>query len=78
MVRMECPAWCYGGRRPLIAGCLSLQRLGVGLPVTRPVWDSIPDLLHLRADPSANCDIGATLTASVYLGSQITLKFEKT
>ena len=24
----------------MIAGCLSLQRLGVGLPVTRPAWDS--------------------------------------
>ena len=33
------PAWCSGGKRPLIAGCSSLQRL---------------DLLHLRADPSAN------------------------
>ena len=22
LVRMECPAWCSGGRRPLIAGCL--------------------------------------------------------
>ena len=40
LVRMECPAWCSGGQRPLIAGCLSLQALGVDLPVTRPVWDS--------------------------------------
>ena len=29
-----------GGRRPLIAGCLSLHRLGMDLPVTRTVWDS--------------------------------------
>ena len=28
MVWMECPARCSGGRRPLIAGCLSLRRLG--------------------------------------------------
>ena len=38
----NCPAWCSGGPRPLIAGCLSLQRLGVDLPVTRTVWDSKP------------------------------------
>ena len=35
----EWPARCSGGRRPLIAGCLSLQRLGVDLPVTRQVCD---------------------------------------
>ena len=40
LVRKECPAWCSEGRRPMIAGCLSLQRLGVGLPVARPVSDS--------------------------------------
>ena len=40
LVRMESPAWCSGGWRPLIAGSLSLQRLGVDLPLTRPVWDS--------------------------------------
>ena len=34
------PAWCSGGRRPLIAGCLSIQRLGIDLPVTCPAWDS--------------------------------------
>ena len=34
---MEYPAWCSGGRRPLIARWLSLQRLGVDLYVTRPV-----------------------------------------
>ena len=34
------PAWCSGGRRPFIAECLSLQHLGLHLPVTRPVWDS--------------------------------------
>ena len=28
--------------RPLIAGCLFLQRLGVDLPLNRPVWDSNP------------------------------------
>ena len=39
-VRMECPAWCSGGRRPLIAGWLSLQRIEIVLPVTRQVWDS--------------------------------------
>ena len=36
------PAWCSGGRRPLIAGCLSLQRLVMDLPLIRPVWDSNP------------------------------------
>ena len=36
----NCPARCSGGRRPLIAECLSLQRLGVDSSVTRPVWDS--------------------------------------
>ena len=36
------PSWCSGGRRPLIAGCISLQRLGVDLPVLRPVWNSNP------------------------------------
>ena len=36
------PAWCSGGRRPLIARCSSLQRLGMDLPVTRPVWYSKP------------------------------------
>ena len=25
---------------PLIAGCLSLQRLGIYFPVTRPAWGS--------------------------------------
>ena len=34
------PAWCSGGRRPWIAGRLSLQRLGIDLPVTHPVWDA--------------------------------------
>ena len=29
-----CPAWCPGGRRPLFAGCSSLQRLGVDFPIT--------------------------------------------
>ena len=37
--RWNFPALCSGGRRPLVAGCLSLRRLGVDLPVTRPVWD---------------------------------------
>ena len=32
-------AWRSGGRRPLIAGCLSLQRLRTDLPVTRPAWE---------------------------------------
>ena len=36
------PEWCSGGRRPLIAGRLSLQRLGVDLPLARPVWESSP------------------------------------
>ena len=40
--RWNCPARCSGGRRPLIAGCLSLQRLGVDISVIHPVWDSIP------------------------------------
>ena len=30
--RWNCPASCSGGRRPLIAGCLSLQRLGIDIP----------------------------------------------
>ena len=42
LVRMECPAWCSEGWRPLIAGCLSLWTCGMDLPVTRPVWDSNP------------------------------------
>ena len=29
-------------RGPSIAGCFSLQSLGVDLPITRPVWDSNP------------------------------------
>ena len=36
----NCPARCSGDPRPLIAGCSSLQGLGVDVPVTRPVWDS--------------------------------------
>ena len=40
LVWMECPARCSGGRRPLIAGCSSLQRLGVDLPLIPPVWES--------------------------------------
>ena len=43
LVLMECPAWCSGGRRPLIAGCLSLQRLGMDLPVIRPVCQDVCD-----------------------------------
>ena len=35
-------AWCSGGWRPLIAGCLSLQMLGICLPATRAAWDSNP------------------------------------
>ena len=31
----NCPAWYSGGRRPLIAGCLSLHRLGIDSPVRR-------------------------------------------
>ena len=41
---------CSGGCRPLIAGCISLQRFEMNSPIT----------LHPRADPSANCAIGAT------------------
>ena len=37
LVRMECPAWCSGGRRPLIAGRLSPQRLGMNL-FARAEW----------------------------------------
>ena len=54
----NCPEWCSGGRRPLIAGRLSLQRLGMDSPLTRPFW---PDLPHLRADPnqpSYRCNYG--------------------
>ena len=35
LARTECLARCSGGRRPLIAGCLSLQRLGVVVFVLR-------------------------------------------
>ena len=35
LVRMVCPARCSEGRKPLIAGCLSLQRLRLDVPVTR-------------------------------------------
>ena len=38
--RWDFPVWCSGGRRPWIAGCVSLQRLGVGLHLTRPAWES--------------------------------------
>ena len=41
LVRMECPALCSGGFRLLIAGCWSLQRLGMNLPVTLPVWSNL-------------------------------------
>ena len=34
-VQMDYPAWCSEGRRSLIAGCLSLQRLVMVLPATR-------------------------------------------
>ena len=33
---------CVVLRRPSIAGRLSLQRLGMNLPLTHPVWDSNP------------------------------------
>ena len=50
--RGDALAWCSGGRRPLIAGCLSLQRLGMDLPGTCPALDSKPrplasDIRHL-------------------------------
>ena len=44
-------AWCSGGRRPLIAGCLSLQRLGMDLPRTCPAWDSNPRPLASESRP---------------------------
>ena len=37
-VRKECPAWCSGGRRPWIAGCSSLQRLGVEFLSCEVAW----------------------------------------
>ena len=43
------PLLCSGSRRPLIAGCLSLRRLGVGLPLTRPARSRI--LFH--GEPAA-------------------------
>ena len=58
---MECSAWCSGSRRPLIAGRLSLQRLGVDLPVTRPVRDSNPIPHASESRSLANCAIGATI-----------------
>ena len=56
---LNSPAWCSGGRRPLIAGRFSLQRLGVGLPITRPVWDSNLDPAS-ESRPLTNCAVGAT------------------
>ena len=52
MVRMECPAWCSGDRRPLIAGCLSLRRLVMGLPVTCLAGHRTPPASESR---STNC-----------------------
>ena len=60
LVRTECPAWCSGGRRPLIAGCLSLWRLGVDLPATRPVWDLNLGPPASESPSLANCAFGAT------------------
>ena len=48
------PAQCSGGRRPLIAGCLSLQRLVMDFALTRPVLGFEPETSRIRADPSAN------------------------
>ena len=58
---MEHPAWCSGGRRPLIAGCLSLQKPGMDLPVSHPVWVSNPRPPTSGSRSLANCAIGATL-----------------
>ena len=38
------------GTPSLIAGCLSLQRLGMDLPITGAVWDSKPRSRHLMSD----------------------------
>ena len=59
-MQLNCPAWCSGGRRPLIAGRPSLQRLGVDLPLTRPVWDSNLGPPASESRPLANRAIGAT------------------
>ena len=40
--------------RGALEACLSLQRLGVGLPVTRPAWDSN------LGPPASEIGIGAT------------------
>ena len=55
------PAWCSGGRR---AGCLSLQRPGIDLPVTRPAWGSNLRPPASESRPLTNWAIGAT--SSVY------------
>ena len=55
-------AWCSRGRRPLIAGCLSLQKLGIDLPVTRPACDSNPRHPTSETWPLTNWATGATMS----------------
>ena len=55
-----------GGRRPLIAGCLSLQRFGMDSQEPAQSGIRSPDLLHLRAYPYANEAIGATNTNACF------------
>ena len=42
LVLTECPCVVLWRPEALIAGCLSLQRLGMDIPITRPVWGSNP------------------------------------
>ena len=61
-----CPAWCSGGHRPLIAGCLSLHRLGINLPVTRPARDANLRPPASESRPLTNWAIGAKKCINFY------------
>ena len=47
------PAWCSGGRGPVIAGCLSPKRFGIDLSATRPAWELEPQTSCIR-EPTLN------------------------
>ena len=66
--RWNFPAWCSGCRRPLIAGCLSRQRLGIDLTLTRPVWDS-----NLRPPASESRSIATELLQPSYPSHWLTV-----
>ena len=58
------PVWCSGGRRPLIAGCLSLQRLEGASPVTRP---------DLRPPASESRSLAIELSEQLHKPARISL-----